>query len=53
MLLNKKQKFLFKCDSCSTIIEMEFEKAKDLADIKEDKILLECKCGGICFVLRD
>jgi hypothetical protein len=53
MLLSKKQKFLFKCDSCSMILTMEFEEAKELADLKEDKILLECPCGGMCFVLRD
>lgn len=32
---------------------MDFESKKDIEDVKEDKILLECPCGGMCFVLRD
>jgi hypothetical protein len=53
MFLEKKRKFLFKCDSCQAILMMEFDDPKDLADVTEDKILFECSCGGICAPLRD
>ena len=53
MLNNKKIKSLFKCDICEMILSIEFEEPKDIEEYKEDKILLECPCGGICLPLRD
>lgn len=50
---DKKIKFLFRCDTCQMIISTEFETDKDIQDVREDKILLECPCGGICLPLRD
>jgi hypothetical protein len=50
---NKKVKCLFKCDKCETILVLEFEEGKDLEDVREDKVLLECMCSGICMPLRD
>lgn len=47
------KKFLFKCDSCKTIMELEITESKDIDNLKEDKLLLECQCGGICFPLRN
>ena len=53
MFFDKKTKYLFKCDTCNMILSADFEDPKDLEDLKEDKILLECPCGGICCPLRD
>jgi hypothetical protein len=53
MFFDKKVKCLFKCDTCDTILSTEFEDPKELENLREDKILLECPCGGICCPLRD
>jgi len=53
MLSNLKRKFLFKCDDCESISNIEFETEEDLKEIDEDKMLLECSCGGISYVLRN
>lgn len=53
MFSENKPKYLFRCDKCNMILSTEFEDEKDVDDVKEDKILLECPCGGMCFVLRD
>lgn len=53
MFSDAKRKFLFKCDECSTILSVEFEEEEDLENIQEDKIVLECPCGGHSRVLRD
>ena len=53
MLLNKKIKCLFKCDICEMILSVDFEETKDIEDFREDKVLLECPCGGVCLPLRD
>lgn len=50
---NKKVKSLFKCDICEMILSVEFDNDKEISDLREDKILLECPCGGICCPLRD
>ena len=47
------KKYLFKCDTCDSILAVDFDDPKDLEELKEDKILLECPCGGICLLLRD
>lgn len=53
MFFDKKIKPLFKCDTCSIILLLEFDEKKDIEDFREDKILLECPCGGVCLPLRD
>lgn len=53
MFFSTKIKALFKCDSCETILVTELEDPKDIKDLKEDKMLLKCPCGGICLPLRD
>ena len=53
MLWSKKEKHLFKCDTCSAILLLEFEEQKEIEELREDKILLECPCGGICLPLRN
>lgn len=53
MECTKKQKHLFKCDTCKTILALELEDPKEIEEVREDKILLECPCGGICLPLRN
>lgn len=53
MYLDKKRKFLFKCDECEMILSVEFEEEEDLEKVQDDKMILECPCGGHCKVLRD
>lgn len=49
-----KRKFLFKCDECEMILSVEFEDEEDLEKVQDDKMILECPCGGgHCIVLRD
>ncbi len=48
-----KRKFLYQCDSCRKVIELEFDNDKDIEDALEDKMYVECHCKGICLVLRD
>lgn len=49
---NTKQKFLFRCDACKQIVIAEFEE-EDMEDVREDKVELECSCGGQSHYLRD
>lgn len=53
MFSTSKRKFLFKCDTCEIILSVEFEEEEDLQNVTEDKVVLECPCGGQCKVLRD
>lgn len=53
MFFDPKQKFLFKCEDCAMILSVEFEEQEDLDKVQEDKMVLECPCGGHCKVLRD
>lgn len=53
MLSVTKRKFLFKCDECSMILSVEFDDKEDLEKVMEDEMILECPCGGHCFILRD
>ena len=47
------QTFLFKCEDCEMILSLDLEEDKDLERVRNDKMILECPCGGKCFVLRD
>lgn len=51
-MFDDKRKFLFKCEDCETILSVEFED-EDIKKVQEDKMFLECPCGGQCKVLRD
>jgi hypothetical protein len=53
MWLETKKKFLFKCDTCQLILEIDLTDPKDLEELQEDKILLQCPCGGVCLPLRN
>ncbi len=53
MILDPKRKFLFKCDTCQMILSVDFETEEDIEKIQDNKIELECPCGGLCKVLRD
>lgn len=53
MFDEKLQKFLFKCKECSMIVCVELEDEEDLEKVVEDKLVLECPCGGKSYVLRD
>ncbi len=53
MLNPNKRKFLFRCEKCHQIISIDFEEEKDIEEVQEDKVLLECHCSGYYFVLRD
>jgi len=53
MYNDTKRKFLFKCEECAMILSVEFEEPEDLKNVQDDKVELECPCGGLCKVLRD
>lgn len=53
MFFGKNIKSLYRCDSCGRTIIIDVEDPKDIKDLREDNILLECSCGGICSPLRD
>lgn len=53
MFSDPKRKFLFKCEDCEMILSVDFEEPDDLQKVQEDKMQLECPCGGQCSVLRD
>lgn len=53
MFDDKKQKFLFKCDDCSMIVSIELEEEDELEQVHDNKLILECPCGGKSHVLRD
>jgi len=50
---NTKRKFLFKCEDCAMILSVDFEDEADIKKVDDDKMILECPCGGNCTVLRD
>jgi len=52
-MFGNKRKFLFRCEKCALILAVEIEDEEDLKQIENNKLVLECPCGGICRVLRD
>lgn len=50
---SKKRKFTFRCEDCSLILSAEFEQEKDIQDIHDNLLWLECPCGARCMPLRD
>ncbi len=53
MFDDKKQKFLFKCADCSIIISIELYDEEDIEEVRNNKYILECTCGGKGYILRD
>lgn len=53
MMLITKRKFLFRCEECGTIVSAEFDEQDAVKKVEEDKVILECPCGGPCQLLRD
>jgi hypothetical protein len=47
------REFLFKCEDCAMILSVEFVEEEDLQKVNDNKMHLECPCGGQCKVLRD
>ena len=53
MFDDKVHKFLFKCEDCAMIVSIELEEEDELERVNENKLVLECPCGGKSKVLRD
>lgn len=53
MLFDTNIHVLFRCDTCGTIVSVDFEDSEDIEKLNEDKIILECPCGGTSEVLRN
>jgi len=53
MFNTQNRKFLFKCEDCSMILSVDLEDKEDIEKVQQDKMILECPCGGECVVLRD
>lgn len=54
-LVIKRRKFFFRCPnrSCQAIFSSEFEDEKDIEDIHDELLYLECECGGHATLLWD
>jgi hypothetical protein len=52
-MFSNKKKYLFKCEECGLIVSIDFESEKDLEQIKEGQMIVECPCSGDCKVLLD
>lgn len=53
MLFSKSKRVLFRCESCENIICVDFDDQDDIDKLDENKIVLECRCGGESFILRN
>jgi hypothetical protein len=53
MLFNKSKHVLFRCETCATIVSVDFEDEDDIDKLDENKIVLECPCGGESSILRN
>lgn len=53
MLFNEKKYFLFKCTKCESILDINLDELEDIETYQEDKLQVECNCGGECKPLRD
>jgi len=53
MFNDNRRKFLFKCDVCEMIVSVEFDTKEECKKVTQDKMILECPCGGLCKLLRD
>ena len=50
---SKKRIFTLRCENCRKVITEDFINQKDMDDLLERMLYVECKCGGRCFVLLD
>lgn len=53
MISYNKRSFLFKCDQCEMIVSVELDEESDIQEAQDDKIVLECPCGGHGIYLRN
>jgi hypothetical protein len=53
MIFSDKRFFLFKCDNCDAILDINLDEVEDIETYHEDKLKVECSCGGNCQPLRD
>lgn len=53
MFNNNVRKFNFRCEDCKTVYSATFEEKDDIDDIIDNKLNLECPCGGKAVPLRD
>ena len=53
MFIDSKREFLFKCEDCNMIVSVKLEEQEDIQKVDDNKMILECPCGGKCHVLRD
>lgn len=47
------QKFLFRCDECEMIVSVELGSVEERVQVNENKMVLDCPCGGRIRVLRN
>lgn len=52
-ILEKDREFLFRCDLCEMIVAVKFEELEEIEEVQENKVVLECSCGGRGIILRD
>lgn len=50
---SKLRKFTFRCEICKTILSSEFDDERDIEDIKNNQLWLECPCEGRAYLLTD
>jgi len=53
MFDEKKLKFLFKCSECQMIVSIDLEDEEDIQNVQDNKLFLDCPCGGKSEVLRN
>jgi hypothetical protein len=49
----KSVRFNFRCSDCGMIVTSCFEEEKDISEVREGQLALECPCGGRCALLTD
>lgn len=53
MLFDLIRHFLFKCEECDMILSVDFEEEEDIDNATNNRIVIECTCGGKSRVLLD
>lgn len=53
MFMDKARLFLFICKTCETILSVRFEKDEQIKKVQQNRMVVDCPCGGICRVLFD
>jgi hypothetical protein len=51
--INQPRKFTFRCEKCQVILVSAFEDDKDIEDVIDGLLWLECQCGSKCLLLTD